>query len=306
MTGTHSVSRGVGAGVRLRDTCFMAPLTARKAFSVVNAAMTQCEDFSEFRPFQQSEAYAAAAAASGARVRWCEVDGGRALAIERGRLRLISRGPVWETERTPEEQKRALRHLARWPGITIATPEVELRGLGLVPLVTPLHHAIWRLGPDLRAGLSGKWRNRLTSSEKSGIRVRDGGRAVLDRLLIEETRQRKDRGYRSLPPQFSAALPSDSLRLWDWRHGGDTGAAMAFVVDGSCATYHLGWASEPAREAGVHAVMLMRAAEALQAEGVRWLDLGSVDTDRAPGLARFKLGTGAALKRLGSTVLVLP
>ena len=52
--------------------------------------------------------------------------------------------------------------------------------------------------------------------------------------------------------------------------------------------------------------MLVRAAEALWVEGVRWLDLGSVDTERASGLARFKLGTGAELRRLGTTCLVLP
>ena len=81
---------------------------------------------------------------------------------------------------------------------------------------------------------------------------------------------------------------------------------MAFVVQGGCATYHMGWTSDAGRAAGVHAVMLTRAAEALQAEGVRWLDLGSVDTEASPGLARFKLGTGARLKRLGATLLVLP
>jgi Acetyltransferase (GNAT) domain len=273
---------------------------------VVNVAMVSCIDFSGFRPFQQSAPYAAAAAATGARVRWCDVDGGRALVIERGRMRLISRGPVWEREPSPVMQRQALRQLARWPGVTVATPENGVRGFGLVPLVTPMHHAIWRLGPELRSGLSGKWRNSLTRSENSGVRVRRGDGMTLERLIAEETRQRQARGYRSLPPNFTAALPAKSLRLWDWRHGGDSAAAMAFVVDGSCATYHLGWASDPARLAGVHAVMLMRAAEALWAEGVRWLDLGSVDTERAPGLARFKLGTGAALKRLGPTVLVLP
>ena len=49
-----------------------------------------------------------------------------------------------------------------------------------------------------------------------------------------------------------------------------------------------------------------QAAQALRAEGVRWLDLGSVDNEAAPGLARFKLGTGARLCRLGATCLVLP
>jgi hypothetical protein len=52
--------------------------------------------------------------------------------------------------------------------------------------------------------------------------------------------------------------------------------------------------------------MLFHAALALRAEGVRWLDLGSVNTEDAPGLARFKLGTGAVLHPLGSTLLVVP
>ena len=81
---------------------------------------------------------------------------------------------------------------------------------------------------------------------------------------------------------------------------------MGFIVHGSSATYHLGWASEAAKAAGVHGVMLLQAAEALRAEGVLWLDLGQVDTEAAPGLARFKLGTGADLRRLGATCLVLP
>jgi hypothetical protein len=81
---------------------------------------------------------------------------------------------------------------------------------------------------------------------------------------------------------------------------------MAFVRHGATATYHLAWGSDAARAAGVHPVMLTRAAEALVAEGVRWLDLGSVDSEAAPGLARFKLGTGARLHRLGATMLVLP
>ena len=260
--------------------------------------MTECKEFGGFLPFQQSAPYAAAAEANGARVRWSDLDGVRVLVVERGRLRLISRGTC--------SKARALRGLARWPGITIATPETALQGFGLIPLVTPMHHAIWDLGRDLRAGLSGKWRNRLTAAENTGISVRTGDGATLSRLLWEATRQRQARGYRSLPPRFTQALPTPALRIWEWRQGGDCAAAMTFVVHGSTATYHLGWGSDAARQAGVHPVMLMSAARALQAEGVSWLDLGSVDTDRASGLARFKLGTGAMLRRLGATVLVLP
>ncbi|MFM7446835.1 MAG: GNAT family N-acetyltransferase, partial [Tabrizicola sp.] len=253
--------------------------------------MTSCTAFDGFLPFQQSEPYAVGAAAGGARVRWCEVDGGKALVIERGRLRLVSRGPVWSAPCGPDTQRRALRQLARWPGLTIATPGALVPGFGLLPLVTPLHHAVWDLAPNLRAGLVGKWRNRLVAAERAGVMPKPGSRATLDRLILLETEQRHARGYRSLPPGFTRALPPYALRIWEWRQAGDMAAAMVFVRHGDSATYHLGWASDPGRDAGAHAVLLVAAAEALQAEGVRWLDLGSVDTDRAPGLARFKLGT---------------
>jgi hypothetical protein len=40
--------------------------------------------------------------------------------------------------------------------------------------------------------------------------------------------------------------------------------------------------------------------------GVRMLDLGLIDTERAAGLARFKLGAGARPLALGATSLNAP
>ncbi len=254
-------------------------------------------DFGEtgaFVPFQQSAVYAAAVATCGATVRWLD----DVLAVERGRVRLISR--VGGLDRA------GLRRLAQWPGLTVATPEVGVSGFGLVPLVTPLHHAVWALEPDLRAGMAGNWRGSLRQAERAELRVRRGDGDTLSALIASEAIQRLERRYQALPEGFSRALPEGALRLWEWRQAGEMQAAMCFVVHGASATYHLGWGSGVARAAGVHGLMLVRAAEALRAEGVRWLDLGSVDGDRAPGLARFKLGTGAGLRRLGATCLVLP
>jgi hypothetical protein len=136
--------------------------------------------------------------------------------------------------------------------------------------------------------------------------VSPGQRGTLEALVAADLAQRRARGYRTLPVAFSRALPPAALRLWRWQDGSDTGAAMCFVRHGATASYHLAWAGPSARQRAVHQVMLWRAALALRDEGVRWLDLGSVDTEAAPGLARFKLGTGAALHRLGPTLLVLP
>jgi hypothetical protein len=259
-----------------------------------------------FLPLQQSEVYAVALRACGARVRWLESGGTPVLAVERGGLRLISRGPVPEVADDPVEPRRRLRRLARWAGITVMTPESGVRGPGLIPLVTPVHHAILPLNGDLAAGMAATWRSHLRARQAVGRQVRPGSLATLEALIAAEGRQRRARRYHALPESFTRALPLDALRLWEWQRGGVPEAAMAFVRHGATATYHLAWGSDAARAAGVHPVMLTRAAEALVAEGVRWLDLGSVDSEAAPGLARFKLGTGARLHRLGATMLVLP
>jgi hypothetical protein len=269
----------------------------------VNVGMENCP---VFEPFQQSEIYAKAAAACGARMRWLELGVGRAMAVERGAVRLVSRGPVWDRMLTTAEQRRAIRRLARWPGLTLVTPEASVAGPGLIPLVTPMHHAVWALRGELRIGMDRRWRNHLSVADRAGHGFDRDGPGALERLLAAEAPQRVQRVYRTLPAAFSRTIPVKALRLWEWRHCGAVAAAMCFIVHGSTASYHLAWAGPAARERAIHQAMLVRAAEALAAEGVSWLDLGSIDTEAAPGLARFKLGTGAMLKRLGSTLLVLP
>jgi hypothetical protein len=151
-----------------------------------------------------------------------------------------------------------------------------------------------------------KWAGHLNAALRRGVEVRPGGRDALQVLVEREAAQRRAKRYRSLPPAFTLALPPPSLRLWHWHEDGSPGAAMAFVRHGAWATYHLAWASPAARARAVHQAMLWQAALALKAEGVRWLDLGVVDSESAPGLARFKLGTGAGLVQLGATCWVLP
>jgi hypothetical protein len=259
-----------------------------------------------FLPLQQSAVYAAAARACGARTREIDLDHGRALAVERGGVRMVFRGPVWTGQIAAEDRRAEVRRLARRVGVTVVTPEEPVAGFGLVPLVTPLHHAVWDLWGELRAGLDPRWRNHLAGAERRLLTIRPGGPATLEALLAADLVQRQARGYRTLPASFTRALDPAALRLWDWRHDGSMAAAMCFVRHGATATYHLSWAGPAARERSIHQVMLWQAALALRGEGVRWLDLGSVDTEAAPGLARFKLGTGARLHRLGATCLVLP
>jgi hypothetical protein len=248
-------------------------------------------------PFQQSDVYAVAATACGARVGQGVFDGMRVQWLDRCGLRLISRS---------DAPLGVLRRLARHAGVTVATGPVQ--GWGLVPLLTDRFVALWDIAAEpaiLRAALDAKWRGHLTKAE-AGIRVQHGGKGCLATLLEHEGALRAARGYRALPAAFARALPRESLRLWEWRDKGLTQAAMCFVRHGSWATYHISWASDVARGRAVHQVMLWQAMCALRNEGVQVVDLGDVNTDAAPGLARFKLGTGAGLVAVGKTSWVIP
>ncbi len=257
-------------------------------------------------PFPQTLAYAAAAAAMGARAFRADLGCGEALVLERPGLRLVTRGPHWAEGASGRDRRHALRRLARFPGALMVTPEEPLCGFGLVPVVTPMTVALWDLTGDLRAGMAGKWRNRLARAERAVPHLGRGGAETLRHLVVAEAAQARARGYRGHPPAFTLALPADAMRLWEWFHAGRRAAAMAFVVEGAAATWHLSWATPEAKARGIPGLMLTRAAEALRAEGIRRLDLGTVNGEAAPGLLRFKLGTGARLHRLGATVWVLP
>ncbi len=268
-------------------------------------------DQSEWTPragsaLQQSWRYGEVAAGMGARVaRALVLDAGREVAVaqvlSRRGMRLCSRGPVWLAK---TDQRAALRRL----GPVLATPEGTVAGFGILPLITPRHHAIWDLRPDLatlRAGMDPKWRGRLTGAERGGIVIADDPEA-LDPLIAAEAFQRRARGYRTLPGSFSRVWPAKEAMVLSWAPAGHMEAAAMFLIHGTGASYHLSWASDAARAARAHWGILWAAVQRLRARGVVALDLGDVDTEGALGLARFKLGTGAALQRLGSTCLVLP
>lgn len=266
--------------------------------------------------FQQAALYGALAAARGRRVLRLEITHeGRRIAlaqmIGRGRLWLLSRGPVFAPDLDRSLRVAALRRIARRWGIIFATPDAPLAGIGLVPLITSRHHALWSLQPNpeaLRAGLAGKWRNRLVAAERAGLRVRF--EPEIDWLLAADAAQQRARGYRALPPGFTRAWadrsPADLLALRIEDTKGQRLAGGIFLLHGEGASYHIGWTGPQGRMSGAHNLMLWHAALRLKARGIRQLDLGAVDSEDGAGRMRFKLGPGAQPHSLGATLWVLP
>ncbi|GAA3856412.1 hypothetical protein [Celeribacter arenosi] len=212
---------------------------------------------------------------------------------------LISRGPIFLRAGHARPVLRALR--AATPALTLMTPE---NPIGAFSVVTGLESATLNLTPplqDLRAGLHGKWRNALVQSERANLPVAQPDvtpEALMPLLAAEKARQATGK-YRALPPEFSLALHAASAR--DLLLLTCLDAQMLFVLHGTSATYHMAHAGARARSANAHNLMLWRAIGVLKSRGVRHLDLGTIDKDRAPDLARFKMRTGAKIHRLGGT-----
>ncbi|MCF2903831.1 GNAT family N-acetyltransferase [Octadecabacter sp. CECT 8868] len=184
--------------------------------------------------------------------------------------------------------------------------KIPYRAAGFRQIMTSAHIAQWDLTRgDLRAGMSGKWRNRLVKAERNGLRIRetiwDGSAHPM--FAAAETLARK-RCYRAYPTfllsTFAQINPNNAL-LFEAYDRGTLCAACLILRHGQTATYQTAWSIPTGQALQAPRAVLWAAAKRLAALGHEDFDLGTVDTDRAAGLARFKLGTGAALRPLGGT-----
>lgn len=233
---------------------------------------------------------------------------GLALVARRPGLTLLSRGPLWLRPHAAAD----LRDIVGG-ALTFATTEGPVAGRGLVPILSPRSRAIWHLPGDgavLRAGLKAAWRNRLVKAEAADtLDIRVSATADARWLYAAEGAQRRARRYRALPPGFAeawrAAAPGSFL-LYEARKHGAPVAGMLILRHWPWASYHLSWSGAEGRKQNAHRLLLWRAARDLQDDGYAAFDLGDVNRDAAPGLADFKAGTGAEIRAIGSTLLVLP
>jgi hypothetical protein len=280
-----------------------------------------------FVPLQQAPAYAAALARRGRAVRRLLVEGedGRTLYGVQAATRAVAglhvlttalRGPFPFAPDAlaagPAPLRAAIGPLAgRWPHALICAPELAdgpqsmaaLRATGMRRVMTPQSFARVDLGPDpanLRSRLDGKWRNRLVKAEAAGMRVEIArGGAAMSWLCGAHARLMAAKRFKGLPPDFIADLAAASARrdvfVCVAERRRETLAAALFLRHGAAATY-VAAAAEPAGRA-LHAgtLLLWRGLAALQEAGAAICDLGPVDTDRSPGIARFKLGAAAGI-----------
>ena len=163
----------------------------------------------------------------------------------------------------------------------------------------------------IRRRLHGKWRNQLVRAEAADLAVAveppgDG----LTWLLAGNEAHRRRIGYRGPGTAFLSRLAGAAARGGDLfcllaRNEGAPVAGVMVVRHGAAATYEVGYADPRGRTLKATYGLLWRAIELLRAAGVRALDLGGLDTDRAPGVAGFKLGLAPEIVTLPGTFLTV-
>lgn len=230
--------------------------------------------------------------------------------------RQMHRGPLWldgvepdlETlEATFRQLRRAcpdnpLNRASLLPELA-ARPETEdmLRRCGFRRF-GPGYRTVWldltRNEETLRAGLARDWRQRLKGAEKAGHAIDlDWEAKNLPWLMKQEHEQAVAKQFRPMTGPLAvrirnALVKNDGVLIAAALNGKDPVASGLFYRHGTSATYQIGWAGEAGRKTGAMRLVLWRAALALKERGVKWLDLGGINPETAPGVTEFKLGTG--------------
>lgn len=193
------------------------------------------------------------------------------------------------------------------------TPAVDPAGVLGRPVVSGYATAwlaIDRPDEALLAGMDVRWRHRVRRVLRSGLVTTTDRDGSLERfLLARELEQRRRIGYRGPHPLFldrlRAVAPDDRLVMLALE-GDEPVAGVLLQRHGTSATYQIGWSSPRGRALDANRLLLWRAFTALRDKGVRWVDLGGIATDKAPGPTRFKLQTGAVPEILPGTFLIPP
>jgi hypothetical protein len=294
----------------------------------------RCAENAEKVPFEQSWAYGEAIAESGGEVRRAVIRrNGEPFALAQiftkrvGALASIAqllRGPlfltpspsapeIFETLRLLKQDKPPYpRTLRFWTPDLLRSAENDLmfKRLKWRRVITG-HNTAWlnlSLSSDnLRKHLDGNWRNGLVKAEKQSLKIKASHDGKTIKWLIEQYEKlRKSRRFGGPSPALLRSVQRHQTQREDFlvlraSSRRDPVSAILLVRHNDSATYVIGWSNEEGRQKNATALLLWQGILELQTAGVRWLDLGGIDTRAAPGIARFKLGLSGDAITLSGT-----
>lgn len=251
-------------------------------------------------PLQQHPLFNDALRRLGRKVSVTDIPGAAPLhIIQRFGISFAARGPIW----TGAPKMDALRR--NGPLIVNGDDTSNLGKAGYRQIMTAAHVA--EIDLTDRPTPHTKWRYNLRKAQAAEIRVTTETFSARHQWLLDaDLSQQKTKGYRALPHAIIHAYDPDNVIVLTAYKKKTPVAAMLFLCHHPVVTYHIGWSNAEGRTNCAHHLLLTKAAQHLETQGYTRLDLGSVDTENTPGLARFKIGSGARVRPLGGTWLRCP
>ena len=225
----------------------------------------------------------------------------------------INRGPLFLRTLQSKEQRAVWEELARlgslWQGrfLTLA-PELGLSGssltlmedIGFRQSSRRALESVWvSLGLELdalRIRLNGKWRNMLTASEKSALKLEiSSGDQFFDWMMARYQELMKEKDFCGPSIDLLLALREHlvedaQLLILQAVHEGEPVAGICLARHGTAATYLLGWNGNKGRHLKANQYLLWQAVMHLKQSGLSWFDLGGISEEHTPGITAFKLG----------------
>ncbi len=225
----------------------------------------------------------------------------------------INRGPLYLRRLDEDEQEEVLKIIGRFGDIlrgrllSIA-PELVMSG----PHLSFLLRRNWKqfspkawesawvdLGlelKDLRSGLEAKWRNMLSFSEKTGLHCEIGTDDHLyDWMILRYKELIREQNFTGIPVDTLNSLRRhsakySSLIIIRGIHDDVAVAGIGIALHGCSATYLIGWNGLAGRKMKANQFIIWQSIIYLKQLGIKWFDLGGIDTQNTPGIAAFKGG----------------
>lgn len=187
-----------------------------------------------------------------------------------------------------------------------------MRSVGTRRMVTGLSSAWLDLSQDesdLRKGMTGSWRNGLRLAEKneSSLVISEDSEDIARDMAAYDAFQKQKRfvgpSGSFVTAMANAGKATGDVLVLTADAGPERIAGVVLIKHGCSATYFVSWTSDKGRAINAHNLLLWRGVQALKKSGIRWLDVGGLNTGPGAGVARFKLGLGPAVFSLAGTFL---
>ncbi|EQA36736.1 acetyltransferase (GNAT) domain protein [Leptospira inadai serovar Lyme str. 10] len=230
------------------------------------------------------------------------------------KIHRINRGPLFFKETTSNERQSVLYFLRHRFGsiskgnVLFLNPELDSNGENILLLNQlgfqsmdsfPWSSSYIDLSLDvnvLRQKLDSKWRNMLSSAEKTGLTLEIGSDdEKFDWMVDRYFELMSTKNFSGIPisllKKMRETLPECEMPLvLIAKYDSNRVACICLSLSNRTAMYLIGWNGEIGRKLKANQFLLWNAMIELKNRGFSWLDLGGIDEENTPGIAEFKLG----------------